>query len=118
MTASEPDGHTPLRQRFRHASPALKFVLMVGIMSFFADFTYEGSRSIIGPYLGTLGVGALGIAIITGPANFSATGSAWYPAAAPTGPAATGPSRSADTWCRWPPCRSSPWPEAGRSPPC
>jgi len=29
------------------SSPALKFVLMVGIMSFFADFTYEGSRSIM-----------------------------------------------------------------------
>lgn len=29
--------------------PALRFVLMVGIMSFFADFTYEGSRSAAGP---------------------------------------------------------------------
>lgn len=36
-------------------SRALKFVLMVGVMSFFADFTYEASRSIIGPYLGLLG---------------------------------------------------------------
>ena len=24
---------------------ALKFVLMIGVVSFFADFTYEGSRS-------------------------------------------------------------------------
>jgi MFS family permease len=48
------------------ASPALKFVLMVGIMSFFADFTYEGSRSIIGPYLGLLGAGALAISVVTG----------------------------------------------------
>ena len=52
-----------VRQRISQASPALKFVLMVGVMSFFADFTYEGSRSVIGPYLGTLGVGALGISI-------------------------------------------------------
>jgi hypothetical protein len=43
-------------QRVRRASPALKFVLLVGVMSFFADFAYEGSRSIIGPYLGLLGV--------------------------------------------------------------
>jgi hypothetical protein len=47
-------------------SPALKFVLLVGVMSFFADFTYEGSRSIIGQYLGLLGAGALAIATITG----------------------------------------------------
>jgi predicted MFS family arabinose efflux permease len=59
-----------VRQRISQASPALKFVLMVGVMSFFADFTYEGSRSVIGPYLGTLGVGALGISIITGAGEF------------------------------------------------
>jgi MFS family permease len=45
---------------------ALKFVLLVGAMSFFADFTYEGSRSIIGPYLGLLGAGAAIIGIVTG----------------------------------------------------
>ena len=56
--------------RLRQASPALKFVLLVGVMSFFADFCYEGSRSIIGPYLGTLGAGALAIAVITGIGEF------------------------------------------------
>ena len=45
-----------MTQRVRQASPALKFVLTVAIMSFFADFTYEGSRRIIGPCPGTLGV--------------------------------------------------------------
>jgi MFS family permease len=59
-----------LRQRISRASPALKFVLLVGVMSFFADFTYEGSRSIIGPYLGTLGAGALAIATINGVGEF------------------------------------------------
>ena len=54
----------------RNASPALKFVLMVGVMSFFADFTYEGSRSVIGPYLGTLGAGALAISVISGLGEF------------------------------------------------
>ena len=47
-------------------SRALKFVVLVGVMSFFADFTYEGSRSIVGPYLASFGVGALAIAVITG----------------------------------------------------
>jgi len=59
------------RGRFaRRASPALTFVVMVGVMSFFADFTYEGSRSVIGPYLGTLGAGALAISVISGLGEF------------------------------------------------
>jgi predicted MFS family arabinose efflux permease len=63
-------GRTAIRQRISGASPALKFVLMVGVMSFFADFTYEGSRSIIGPYLGTLGAGALAVSVISGGGEF------------------------------------------------
>jgi MFS family permease len=59
-----------VRQRAVGASPALKFVLMVGVMSFFADFTYEGSRSITGPYLGMLGAGAFGISVISGAGEF------------------------------------------------
>jgi predicted MFS family arabinose efflux permease len=51
---------------WRRLSPAVKFVLMVGVMSFFADFTYEGARSIVGQYLGLLGAGALAIAMVTG----------------------------------------------------
>ncbi len=47
-------------------SAALKFVLMVGAMSFFADFTYEGARSVIGPYLATLGASAVVVAAVTG----------------------------------------------------
>ena len=45
---------------------ATRFVLMVGIMSLFADFAYEGSRSIVGPYLGLFGLGGTAISIITG----------------------------------------------------
>ena len=47
-------------------SRALRFVLLIGIMSFFADFTYEGSRSIVGPYLALLGASAVAVASITG----------------------------------------------------
>ena len=67
--APEP-GSAGFRRRVAGASPALKFVLMVGVMSFFADFTYEGSRSVIGPYLGTLGAGALAISVISGLGEF------------------------------------------------
>lgn len=45
---------------------ALRFIVTVGVMSFFADFTYEGARSIVGPYLGLLGASAAIIAIVTG----------------------------------------------------
>ena len=45
---------------------ALKFVLLIGVMSLFADFTYEGSRSIIGPYLALLGASAAAVGIVTG----------------------------------------------------
>ncbi len=47
-------------------SRALRFVLLIGIMSFFADFTYEGARSIVGPYLALLGASAVAVATITG----------------------------------------------------
>jgi predicted MFS family arabinose efflux permease len=47
-------------------SSALRFVVLVGVMSFFADFTYEGSRSIIGPFLATLGAGAFAVGVVTG----------------------------------------------------
>lgn len=38
---------------------ALAFVLTIGALSFFADFTYEGSRSVLGPWLEMLGASAL-----------------------------------------------------------
>jgi hypothetical protein len=37
------------------AKNALRFVLLIGIVSLFADMTYEGARSINGPYLAVLG---------------------------------------------------------------
>ena len=45
---------------------ALRFVLLIGILSFFADFTYEGSRSILGPYLASLQASAFAVGVITG----------------------------------------------------
>jgi MFS family permease len=45
---------------------ALRFVLLVGVLSFFADFTYEGARSVLGPYLAALGASATVVGIVTG----------------------------------------------------
>lgn len=45
---------------------SLKFVLTLGVFSFFADFTYEGSRSILGPYLALLGASGFAVGAVTG----------------------------------------------------
>ena len=47
-------------------SSAPRFVVVVGMMSFFADFSYEGSRSMVGQYLGLLGAGALVNSVVSG----------------------------------------------------
>jgi MFS family permease len=45
---------------------AVVFIILLGIISLFADMTYEGARSITGPYLGVLGVGATTIGVVSG----------------------------------------------------
>jgi predicted MFS family arabinose efflux permease len=45
---------------------ALHFVLIIGIANFFADFTYEGARGIIGPFLGSLGASAAVVGFVAG----------------------------------------------------
>ena len=45
---------------------ALHFVLVIGMVSFFADFAYEGARSITGPYLAILGASATLVGVIAG----------------------------------------------------
>jgi MFS family permease len=50
----------------RDSRVALRFIVLIGILSFFADFTYEGSRSIIGPYLASLHASGTIVGIVTG----------------------------------------------------
>ena len=45
---------------------ALHFVIIIGIANFFADFTYEGARGIIGPFLGSLGASAAIVGFVAG----------------------------------------------------
>ena len=45
---------------------ALQFVLIIGIVNFFADFTYEGARGIVGLFLGSLGASAAIIGFVAG----------------------------------------------------
>lgn len=45
---------------------AMRFVIFLGIVSLFADMTYEGGRSITGPYLELLGASATVVGIVAG----------------------------------------------------
>jgi len=45
---------------------AIRFIVAIGTISLFADVTYEGARSINGPFLGTLGASAAAIGITAG----------------------------------------------------
>jgi MFS family permease len=51
-------------------SAALKFVVLMGMVSLFADMTYEGARSITGPYLGMLGASAAVVGFVAGLGEF------------------------------------------------
>lgn len=44
----------------------IRFVILFGVVSFFSDATHEGARSVLGPFLGSLGVGATGVGVIAG----------------------------------------------------
>jgi hypothetical protein len=55
-----PKDHSPV------AKLAFKFVLIIGIVNLFADMTYEGARSITGPFLESLGASALAVGVIAG----------------------------------------------------
>lgn len=45
---------------------ALRFVLLIGAMSYFADFVYEGARSVLGPYLLLLGASGAAVGFVSG----------------------------------------------------
>jgi MFS family permease len=60
MGESKRQARTPAR------AIALRFVLMIGVVSFFADFTYEGSRSVTGPFLATLGASGAVVGVVAG----------------------------------------------------
>jgi MFS family permease len=44
----------------------LRFVVLIGVVSLFADMTYEGARGITGPYLATLGASATVVGLVAG----------------------------------------------------
>jgi MFS family permease len=49
---------------------AFLFIILLGIISFFSDFTHEGARSIYGPFLNLIGVSAFLVAMTAGLGEF------------------------------------------------
>jgi hypothetical protein len=81
------------------------FVIAFGIVSLLADMVYEGARSIIGPYLATLGASATVVGVVAGRASSSATGCGSCPGMRCAAPGTTGPGPSSATRS---PCSASP----------
>lgn len=49
---------------------AMKFILLMGIVSMLGDITYEGARSVTGPFLSTFSVSAAVVGLIVGLGEF------------------------------------------------
>ena len=49
---------------------AWKFIVLVGVVSLFSDMTYEGARSISGPFLGMLQASAVVVGVVAGLGEF------------------------------------------------
>ncbi len=45
---------------------ALRFVIVIGVVNLFADFTYEGARSVNGAFLASLGASAIVVGFVAG----------------------------------------------------
>lgn len=54
----------------KSARSGLHFVLLFGVINLFADLTYEGARSVTGPFLGALGASAFVVGSVTGFGEF------------------------------------------------
>ncbi|MBY0272052.1 MAG: MFS transporter [Alphaproteobacteria bacterium] len=57
-------------QRDISKAVALKFIILLGLTSLFADMTYEAARSITGPFLATLGASAAIVGFVAGFGEF------------------------------------------------
>lgn len=54
------------KEQVASTKTALQFVVLIGIVSLFADMTYEGARSINGSYLAILGASGVVVGIVSG----------------------------------------------------
>lgn len=66
MTMHKHNGHITKSKPHITKTTALKFVVLLGVVSLFADMTYEAARSITGPYLALLGASGTIVGIVAG----------------------------------------------------
>ncbi len=64
-TGPVPSAAAPATDRLTRGG-ALRFVVLLGVVSLLADLTYEGARSSTGPYLALLGASATAVGIVAG----------------------------------------------------
>ncbi len=64
------NGAIPVEDRNNLRDHALKFIILLGIVSLLADMTYEGARSITGPYIAILGANAVIVGFVAGFGEF------------------------------------------------
>ncbi len=57
---------------------AVRLIVLLGVVSLFADMTYEGARSLIGPFLQNLGATAAQVGLIAGFGEMVATGLRYF----------------------------------------
>ncbi len=68
MNQSEPDRPVAMPAPARRR--AIAFIVLIGCVSLFADMTYEGGRSVAGPFLGMLGASAVIVSVVAGLGEF------------------------------------------------
>jgi MFS family permease len=54
------------------------FIVLIGCVSLFADMTYEGARSVAGPFLGSLGASAVVVSVVAGLGEFLGYGVRYF----------------------------------------
>ena len=87
----------PDQQKSLTAATAFRFVLILGIANGFADFTYEGARSVTGQFLGYLGASAAVIGFTAGLGELLGTRYVLLAVISAIKPAGTGWLRSSGT---------------------
>jgi len=70
--ATDSSGESPVpgEQMAQMRRRSLQFVVLIGVVSLFADMTYEGARSITGPFLAVLGASAATVGVVGGLGEF------------------------------------------------
>jgi MFS family permease len=60
------NGERQTAEKKPDARTALRFVVLLGVVSLFADFAYEGARSVTGPFLAVLGASGAVVGVVAG----------------------------------------------------